>query len=72
MAAEFKATKRNLEIVLKVALSSHGNTNLKNIHVSCITLMCEVGFEEFERLLLTDIIAPLQVEMGTCKENPGK
>jgi len=59
MAEEFKSTKKNCEIVLKAALSSHGHGNLRNIHVSAITLMCELGWENFEKILANEIIGPL-------------
>lgn len=71
MAEEFKSTKKNCEIVLKAALSSHGHGNLRNIHVSAITLMCELGWENFERILANEIIGPLQADMAAKKDNPG-
>ena len=61
----------NLEITLQICLSSYGHTTLRNVHVSSVTLMCECGYDQLFDVIITEMIAPLKVDMDASRENPG-
>lgn len=69
-ATEFTSNRKNLDIVLQMALSSYGHGTLRNIHVSAVALMCQCGYERFEALI-TEMMAPLKAEMEASGDNPG-
>jgi hypothetical protein len=70
MSKECFTQGKNAEIILQVALSSTGHSNLRNIHVSSVSLMCELGYDKFEEMI-KDMIEPLRLKMEACSDNPG-
>lgn len=68
---EFISEEANLDIVFEVANRAYGNNSLKNIYISAIILMCEVGFDNVENTVVKNRIATLEEEYGEKSEEPG-
>jgi hypothetical protein len=55
--------------VLQTALSSSlSHSQLRNIHISAVSVMCQCGYDKhFESLLMTEMVGKLQKEMEAAQ-----